>query len=116
MNKKILIIEDRMDIQKEWKDSLAEYPVEIISAYSVVGAKIAFNSNNDLDIIAVDACVPGSEPNTMEIVKNFRTLFRGPMIAISNRDDFNNLLVSAGCDHKTEKYKLFEKIKEILNF
>jgi len=38
------------------------------------------------------------------------------MIAISSRDDFNQILMLAGCDHEIGKGKLVKKIKEIFNF
>ena len=117
MNKKILIIEDDVDWQEIFRGGLNFVSVKIIQAFSIEDAKKAFDDNNsDLAIIAVDACVPGKNPNTMNIVKSFRSSFKGPMIAISSRDDFNNMLMSAGCDHKADKHKLVEKIKQIFNF
>ena len=115
MKKKILIIEDNRDRQEEWKELLTDYPVKIIQAFSIEEAEKEFNKNLDLDAIVVDACVPGSDPNTIRIVESFRISFRHPMVAVSNRNDFNDMLISAGCDHKSEKHKLVEKIKQIFD-
>ncbi|KKR53746.1 MAG: hypothetical protein UT90_C0005G0053 [Parcubacteria group bacterium GW2011_GWA1_40_21] len=117
MRKKILIIEDSADRQEEWKELLNKYPINIIQAFSLEEAERAFNDNPDLSAVAVDACVPGNEPNTMELARKMRNSFTDrPMIAISNVEDFNDILMSAGCDYKTDKFKFVQKIKEILNF
>ena len=118
MRKKILIVEDDETVQLAWKRLLLSVtPLEeVIQALSIEEAEKAFNDNPDLSLIAVDACVPGTEPNTMNMVLKFRKTFTGPMIAISGRDDFNQILMSAGCDHETGKGKLVKKIKEIFDF
>jgi len=117
MRKKILIVEDDELLQLAWKRLiLATTPMEVIQAFSIKEAEIVFNENRDLSVIAVDACVPGDEPNTIDMIRQFRKTFTGPMIAISSRDDFNQILMLAGCDHEIGKGKLVKKIKEIFNF
>ena len=114
---KILIVEDDETVQLAWKGLLlATTLLEVIQAFSIEEAEKVFNENSDLSAIAVEACVPGTEPNTMNMVLKFRKTFTGPMIAISGRDDFNQILMSAGCDHETGKGKLVKKIKEIFDF
>ena len=119
MRKKILIVEDDEMLQSAWKRLLSvqlQAHMEVIQAFSIEEAEKVFNENSDLSAIAVDACVPGTEPNTVNMVLKFRKTFTGPMIAISGRDDFNQILMSAGCDHETGKGKLVKKIKEIFDF
>ncbi|MBM2817427.1 MAG: Response regulatory protein [Parcubacteria group bacterium] len=114
---KILIVEDDEMLQLAWKRLLlATTPLEVIQAFSIEEAEKVFSENSDLSAIAVDACVPGTEINTMNMVLKFRKTFTGPMIAISGRDKFNQILMSAGCNHETGKGKLVQKIKRILNF
>ena len=116
MKIKILIIDDDRKRQEEWEWLLELFPVQIIQAFSIDEAEKIFNDTRNLDGIVVDACVPGHKPNTMEIVRNFRRSFSGPLIAISSIEIFNYMLISAGCNHKSEKDKLVEKIKQIFNF
>ena len=117
MRKKILIVEDDETVQLAWKGLLlATTLLEVIQAFSIEEAEKVFNENSDLSAIAVDACVPGTEPNTIDMVRQFRKTFTGPMIAVSNWDNFNKILMSAGCNYKTEKGKLVQKIKQIFDF
>ena len=119
MRKKILIVEDDEMLQSAWKKLLlvqSQAPMEVIQAFSIEEAEKVFNENSDLSEIAVDDCVPGTDPNTIDMEQQFRKTFTGPMIAISNWDNFNKILMSAGCNYKTEKGKLVQKIKQIFDF
>ncbi|MEK9182075.1 MAG: hypothetical protein AAB781_00615 [Patescibacteria group bacterium] len=117
MKLKILIVEDSETLQDGWKESLLRVtpPIEVIQAFSIKEAERAFIDNPDLSAIVVDACVPGSCPNTMELVKKIRKSFLGHMIAVSSSDSSNDILVKAGCNHKTIKQKLIFKIKDIFD-
>ena len=117
MKLKILIIEDSETLQDGWKESLLRVTplIEVIQAFSIKEAEKAFSDNSDLSAIAVDACVPGAYPNTMELVKKIRKSFLGHMIALSSSDIFNEMILEAGCNHKTTKQKLVNKIKDIFD-
>ena len=111
--KKVLVVEDGMDIQEYYKKAL-EGKVEIISAYSIKSAMFHFNENPDLDAIVMDACLPNPPPNTLGITKRFRSTFKGPMIAASSDSGFRKMLMNAGCDHESKKNDIPQKVRELL--
>lgn len=114
--KKILIVDDLDYMYEIWRDlfEVNKLEIEIIKALSIKEAEEAFNNNSDLNAVVVDACVPGYEPNTMDLIRKMRKSFFGPIIAISDEDDFNDILMKAGCNCQTRKWTLPQKIKEVL--
>ena len=110
---KVLIVEDSQDIQEMFRDALAQR-MEVLSAFSIEEAKELFLKKQDLSAVAMDACVPGNKPNTMDLVRMFRQTFVGPMIAISSDDSYSRQLVLNGCSHRCEKYDLPEMLLRLL--
>ena len=89
--------------------------IEYLRAETIEEGFMLYNENPDVDLIVVDACVPGHDPNTMEFVKAVRKTFSGPMIATSSDPNFRKLLLKAGCDVECEdKFIVPQKIKTIL--
>lgn len=113
--KKILIVEDLERVQNKFSDALAG-KVELLQAYTLSQAITLFIEHKEtLAVIAMDACVPGDEPNSMRIVKMIRAEgFMGPMIAISSLDEYRMKLVEAGCSHECEKDRLPEQVLELV--
>ncbi len=111
--KKILVVDDEdffhEIIRKKLKDK-----VTILSAFTIEQAEEVFSANPDLDIIVMDACVPGDSPTTPPLVRRMREIFSGPIIATSSLGRYRRKLVEAGCDHESIKYTLPEKISGIL--
>ncbi len=112
MTVRILIVEDDLDIQMLYKECLET--LEIVSAFTKAQALEEFVNNPDFAAIVMDACVPGNEVNTLGLVYRFRRTFNGPMIATSSEPNYNDKLMKAGCDHKSEKHALPQKLREIL--
>ncbi len=116
--KKVLIIEDERPILDLLKELLSGV-LEVVTAVSVEEAREKFAANPDIVAIAVDGSIEGfsasSElPNTPVLVTEFRRTFTGPIIAISNRQEFQELLMAAGCDHQCEKGRVHKKFRELL--
>ena len=111
--KKVLLIDDSESLHAYCHNEL-EDEIEIFDAYSKEEAEELFNSTPDLAAIVVDACVPGHEPNTQDLVEMFRKTFQGPIIAVSSSLEYRNVLVSAGCSHDCSKFDLLYKLLEIL--
>lgn len=112
--KKILIIDDDIIFQADWKASL-EDKATVISAYNLEQAEKLFAQNPDCDIIAVDACLTSrGKPDTIPLVVEIRKNFKGRMIAISSNLEYNVSLVQAGCDHECDKSKVVETLEYIL--
>ena len=111
--KKVLIVEDDPDWQSMWKRKL-EGKVHVLMASSVEKGEQLFNENPDVDVIVMDACVSGEEPDTLPLVTNIRQTFSGPMIAASGSYTFRQCLKSYGCDHESRKKDVPEKVLEIL--
>lgn len=113
MMKKILIIDDDIIWQEVWKRSLRKR-VALLPALSIDEAEKIFGEHNDIDLIAVDACVPGDVINTKPLIRKFRETYKGPMIAISKSSLSRECLVSAGCNYECEKTWLPGNILKIL--
>lgn len=89
---------------------------EVISAKSIPEAKSLFQKNPDIDVIVIDACVPGEKINTLSLVRSFRKTYSGLMIAISTDGDYQKQLVEAGCNDRCKNKRLLvEYITDLLN-
>ena len=113
MSKKVLVVEDEEYMHEIWRWEL-DGKVVLLSAVSVAEAEEQFTANPDIVAIVMDACVPGSLPNTLPLVRKFRETFKGPIIAISSNKSYRRQLVRAGCDHESTKNFLPQKLLEIL--
>ena len=112
--KKVLIVEDGEDIQTSYQGALRS-KVEVLSAYSLEEGRQLFSEHHDLDAIVMDACVDNIRTVDSDIlVKEFRKSFSGPMIAASGVPEFGDFLVEAGCDFKSPKGDVPEKLLEVL--
>lgn len=112
----VLIVEDSVRYQREFEELLADY-FNIIAAYSIAQARDFFDANPGMEIsaIAMDACVPGDDINTIPLVRHFRKTFLGPMIAISSLQEYSDKLMQAGCDYECPKWDLPKVLLKILN-
>lgn len=110
---KVLIVEDSPEYQEIFAFSLHQQ-TELLQAFSIHEAEKLFASHQNIAIIAVDACVPGSKPNTQNLVRYFRKSFVGPIIAISNLTRYNEELQQAGCSHAAQKHLLPQLILSLL--
>jgi len=111
--KTVLIVEDGVPWQTRWARLLAD-KVILLQAYRIRDARDLFADNPYIDLIALDACVPGAKPNTLELAAHFRQSFTGPMIAISSEPDYRKQLLDAGCNHDCPKDGLMSKIDLLL--
>lgn len=110
---KVLVVDDNEGLQNAWRSAL-EGKVELISALSIEEAKERFASNPNVAAIVVDACVPGSVPTTLPLVREFRRTFAGPMVAVSSDGDFRDMLMGEGCDCESSKGTLPQMLLRIL--
>lgn len=113
---KVLIVEDEPMILGLYKTLMAQ-KAQVICAESLKEAHDLFHDHRDeISVIAMDACVPGKKPNTLNLTRMIREDygFKGPMVAISGREDFRKELLKAGCNYECEKRDLHKKIAEIL--
>jgi len=86
----------------------------VLSALTVEEAEELFSANPDVNLIVMDACVPGDRPNTFSLVQKIRQTYTGPMIACSSLKEYRRLLIEAGCDREASKLELPTVIKKIL--
>lgn len=104
----ILIVED-----KESEQTLMAYRLRkvfgeslvLLQAETLSEAVELFRSHHaSLDLIILDACVPGDKPTTIPLVRMWRAGgFTKPMIAASSERLFCRMLVEAGCDEGCSK-------------
>ena len=126
MSKKILIIEDSECLQKSWRTAFGDLadekgePVELLQALTIYDGNTLFRDNmGTIDLIGMDACVPGDIPNTLDITRSLsisrRYGFVGPIVAMSGDSNYRKRQVEAGCNHECEKSRFVKKVMEILN-
>lgn len=114
MSKKVLVVEDEMWRFEYWQGKLGDRAT-IIGASTIEEGEELFGANPDIDVIVIDGCVPGSELNTIPLVRKFRETFKGPMIAISGNGSFREELMKVGCNREAEdKMQLHQVILETL--
>ena len=113
MLKKILAVEDLQHKQDEWRSAL-NGRVDFLSALTIKEAIELFDNNPDVDVVVMDACVPGDTPTTQGLIRKIRETFKGPMIACSSDSSYRRLLMSCGCDHQALKDDVPTKVLEVL--
>ncbi len=98
--KKVLIIDDEREFHITWKDDLDYMGIESISAFTLQEAKKKFEEEKEnIGLIVMDAClIPGEGPTTLELTKQFRKQFAGPIMANSSEKHYQKLLLEAGCN------------------
>ena len=112
--KKVLIVEDDYYDRLNMKNKL-EASFEVFEADNLSDAESTFFGNPDIDLIIMDACVPGHEPNSMRLVWKIKESgFKKPIIACSSIWQFSELLVQYGATHQAPKHKAAELAIELL--
>lgn len=118
MGKKVLVVEDEKFWHNIWRRQLGfvkSNGIMLISASSIEEAEEQFAANPDIVAIVMDACVPGRALTTPPLVRKFRETFKGPMIAISGFEDYQQVLLRAGCNYCSSKEALVKKLFEVLD-
>lgn len=113
MKKTVLVVEDRTDLQSFWQQKLAD-TITILSATTIEEAEDLFSANPNIDAIALDACVPGDDLNTLPLLRLFKRTFNGPIIAISGSSEYRETLVKHGCTHECRKADLPQTLSMLL--
>ncbi|MFC1644787.1 hypothetical protein ACFL08_02060 [Patescibacteria group bacterium] len=99
--KRILIVEDYFHNFKEITDYLGSQ-VEVIWGKNQEEAReLFFKEKDSIDLVIMDACVPGSHPNTMDLIGEIKACFQGPIIAVSSVSEYIPVLMKAGATHKS---------------
>ena len=116
--KVILIVEDDNLYFKKSKNKLSEFSqIEILWAQTIDQAETIFNETSAIDLIIMDACVPGDEPTTEPLVKKIvATGYSNPIIACSSIPNYCKRLVYAGATHKADKYEAANLALKLLDF
>ena len=101
--KKVLVVEDYDDYYRLAEKGLAG-KVEIMRAETLSEGRKLFQENPDVDLIIMDACVPGDKPNSMPLVAEIiESGYDKPIIASSSMPFYTNKLVEAGATHEADK-------------
>ena len=100
---KILVVEDSYSNLEEIEKTLDGKEVEILWGRTQEEAQELFYLHEEsLDLIIMDACVPGSRPNTMDLIKEvLESGFRRPIIAVSTISAYIPVLIKAGATHES---------------
>lgn len=104
----VLIVDDSEDIQGLVGEVLVRYiedgKIKLYQALTIQDAERIISKKPPLDLILMDACVPGYTPNTAGLIKTAKNILpHCPIIAISSIDGHSNTLIEAGCGGKCKK-------------
>jgi len=102
---KVLVVEDDdrdfEEIRKGFDDRF-----EILWGKTLQEGEVIFTDNQDICLVIVDACVPGSRPTSMPLVKKIcASGFTGAIIAVSGQEYFSKMLLKFGATHETAKWQ-----------
>lgn len=112
--KKVLIVEDDHMIFFLMKAIFAGR-VEILWAEELKQGEYLFENNPDIDLIIMDACVPGNKPNSMPLIEKIvKSGFDEPILASSSSHQFSQQLVWAGATYIVDKNNAAKKALELL--
>ncbi|MDP1833436.1 MAG: response regulator [Candidatus Moranbacteria bacterium] len=112
---KVLVIEDHDGYFRRINEEL-NGKVEVLRATTLEEGEDLFRRNTDIDLIIMDACVPGDRPNSMSLVRKIvQAGFTKPIIACSGLYEYREELLNAGATHDAKKNKVAELALEILN-
>jgi len=112
---KVLVVEDHEGyfaaINHDLKDK-----VEVLHAETLEEGDNLFQSHPDVDLVIMDACVPGDSPNAMPLVKKIvDSGYSKPIIACSSMPFYTRKLVDVGATHQSDKYGVAKMALELLN-
>ena len=110
----VLFVEDEIMFFPFWKEFLKDEEITRLEATTVQMAEELFE-NNDVDAIVMDACVPGREPNTIDLTKKIRNRFSGPILGTSSNPNFQDLQKLAGCSHLCTKLAVPKTLMQVLS-
>ena len=112
---KVLIVEDDTTALMRMEMNLHQH-CELLTATTQDRATELFEEYlGQIDLIVMDACVPGHTINTLDLVKKIRVSYQGPIIASSSDEKLNKKLVAGGCDSGCNKNDIVEKVLETLD-
>ncbi len=112
--KKVLVVEDYDPYYATVEKGLAG-KVELMRAETLSEGRKLFQENPDVDLIIMDACVPGDKPNSMPLVAEIvESGYDKPIIASSSIPFYTRKLVEAGATHGANKYEVPELALDLL--
>jgi hypothetical protein len=113
---KLLIVDDDGNHWDRGFIAELETKYDLLYAYRVKGAEGVFKENaSEIAVITMDGCL-GSTFDTEPLVEMMRgSGFKGPIIAHSSMDIFNDLLVRAGCSHQVRKNDSYHKDRPVID-
>ena len=108
----ILIVEEHLSLHSYLKRELEG--ADFTDAYSVRAGHKALHDG--FLFICVGACVKGSQPTTLPLIKKMDKKFGGPtfIFGMSGIPAFCEKMKKAGCDYVGDRILMAEKIKEII--
>jgi DNA-binding response OmpR family regulator len=111
---KILIVEDD-DVNFTNIEYYLRSKAEVLQAETLDKGESLFQNNPDIDLIIMDACIPGDSPNAMPLVKKIvDSGYDKPIIACSSESEYTKQLVAAGATHSANKGEVAQMALKLL--
>ena len=113
---KVLLIEDSKFFSELIKLDLENGGVEVLLSMTLDGGYELFCKHSDIDLIMIDACVPGDRPNSMPLVQRIVAGgYNKPIIACSSMPKYSRELISVGATHMADKNEAATMALHLLN-
>ncbi len=114
---KVLLIEDDEFYSEFIKADLEKGGVVVLLSTTLNGGYELFNKHSDsIDLIIMDACVPGDRPNSMPLVRTIiESGYSKPIIACSSMPQYRGALTSVGATHQAGKNEAATMALRLLN-
>ena len=117
----VLIVEDDETLQRIYRRTIGTRLKIVFASTVEEGKRMFLEHRRDLVAVILDGIVPlshgdirpyGSPPTTLDLARSIRSMFTGPILAVSSGD--NKALLGAGCTHSCDKTKLPEEVRRVL--
>lgn len=114
--KKILVVEDDPGLQGLIYRGLKSYEVEVLQAHNSLEAEKLFAEHEDIDLVLLDGCLDGDNPDGAGLVHEFKVREALPILAMSSSRDLRHLMVEQGCTGEVEKIFAARTAARLLGF
>lgn len=111
---RILLIEDDEPIIRAMTVMLGKTTLPICVARTKNQARTLFYEHDDFCVILCDGWLKNETSDTCDLIKEMRTTFHGPMIAMSSCSDTRARQVIAGCDESARTRLEAVKIAQLV--
>ncbi len=102
--RKVLVVEDELEIQEMFARRLERFPIDLIRATTPKEAREKFEEHLDIELVMLDGCLDGDSGDVTNLIPVFRRR-NIPVVAMSKSDILRMMMIDIGCTHQIEGKK-----------